>query len=192
LAPIAGYMLARSAYGGSRAREPLMFHFAMVGKWQRITPDQASAHPLFGPFGFVASLLIGLILNVAVRSGEFFLAVPAISTNAPDWASALFLVMALEVIVMNFFYMVAFVMALRNIPLFPRMLLFVWMIDIMMQLAMAQQLGQIASLPPALTAPLVALLEGNLTKVAISIAIWLPYMLLSDRVNVTYRSRVTA
>lgn len=192
LAPISGYMLARSAFSGDRARQPLMFHFSFIGKWQRISPDQASAHPLFGPVGFLASLLIGLILNVLVRSGEFFVAVPGMSMHAPDWAMALFVVMSLDVIVMNFFYMVAFVMALRNVPLFPRMLLFVWLTDIVMQMFIADQLSQIGSLPAEVIAPLVTLLEGNLTKVGISIAIWLPYMLMSDRVNVTYRSRLAA
>ena len=191
-APVSGYLLARSAFSGDRAREPLMFHFSFVGKWRRISPDQASAHPMFGPVGFLASLLLGLILNVLIRSGEFFVAVPGISMHAPDWAMTLFIVMSLDLVVMNFFYMVAFVMALRNVPLFPRMLLFVWLTDIVMQLMIADQLSQIGSLPAAVTAPLVTLLEGNLTKVAISIVVWLPYMLLSDRVNVTDRSRLAA
>lgn len=192
VAPISGYMLARSAYASERARQPLAFHMAFIGKWQRVSPDQASAHPMFGPVGFLASLLVGLILNVLVRSGEYFVAVPGMSMHAPDWAMALFFVMSLDVIVMNFFYMVAFVMALRNVPLFPRMLLFVWLTDIVMQLAIAQHLGRIDTLPAEVIAPLVTLLEGNLTKVGISIAIWLPYMLLSDRVNITYRSRLPA
>ena len=33
-------------------------------------------------------------------------------------------------------------------------------------------------------------LEGNVKKVLISMALWLPYLLLSTRVNVTYRRRV--
>jgi hypothetical protein len=37
-----------------------------------------------------------------------------------------------------------------------------------------------------------ALLEGNVKKVLISMALWLPYLLLSTRVNVTYRHRVPA
>lgn len=192
IAPIAGYLLARSVFSGDRARQPLMFHFSFVGKWQRISPDQASAHPLFGPAGFMASLLIGLILNVLVRTGEYFVAVPGMSMHTPDWGMTLFIVMSLDLIVMNFFYMIAFVMALRNIPLFPRMMLLVWLTDIAMQLLITDQISRVGSLPVEVTAPLVTLLEGNLTKVAISIAIWLPYMMLSDRVNVTYRSRLPA
>jgi hypothetical protein len=41
-------------------------------------------------------------------------------------------------------------------------------------------------------AALTALLTGNVKKVLISIAVWLPYLLLSARVNVTYRHRVPA
>lgn len=191
-APISGYLLTRSAFSGEGARKPLDFHLSFVGKWQRITPAKASAHPMFGPVGFLASLLVGLMLNVIFRSGEFFLAIPAMSLHAPDWAMTMFAIMAIDVIVMNFFYMVAFVMALRSLPLFPRMLLFVWLTDIVMQIIIADQISQIGSLPVAVVEPLVTLLEGNLQKVAISIAIWLPYLLLSDRVNVTYRSRLPA
>ena len=192
IAPIAGYVVARAVFSGDRARRPLMFHFAFVGKWRRISPDEASAHPLFGPAGFMASLLIGLILNVAVRTGEYFTAVPGMSLHTPAWGLNLFIFMSLDLIVMNFFYMIAFVMALRNVPLFPRMMLLVWLTDIAMQLVITDQISRVGSLPASVAAPLVTLLEGNLTKVAISIAIWMPYMLLSERVNVTYRSRLPA
>jgi len=191
-APIAGYLIARSAYSGKYARQRPDFHLAFIGKWQRVSADEARQHPMFGPVGFLASLLIGLMINVVIRSGEFFLAIPAMSAHAPDWAMAMFVVMALDVIVMNFFYMVAFVMALRNIPLFPRMLLFVWLTDIVMQMMIADQISRIGSLPHNVVEPLVSLLEGNLQKVAISIAVWLPYLLLSDRVNITYRWRLAA
>jgi hypothetical protein len=36
------------------------------------------------------------------------------------------------------------------------------------------------------------MLTGNVKKVLISMALWLPYLLLSTRVNVTYRHRVPA
>jgi hypothetical protein len=36
------------------------------------------------------------------------------------------------------------------------------------------------------------MLEGNLKKVLISVAIWLPCLQLSRRVNLTYRWRVPA
>ena len=34
--------------------------------------------------------------------------------------------------------------------------------------------------------------EGNVKKVLISVALWLPYLLLSTRVNVTFRHRLPA
>lgn len=192
IAPIAGLWLAMSAYSGQRARQPLDFHLSFLGKWRQMTALEAEGHPMFGPVGFLASLLVGLVLNVVVRTGEFFVAVPAMSVHAPDWALTLFFVMSADVIIMNFFYMAAFVMALRSVPLFPRMLLFVWLTDILMQLVIANQIAKVSSLPVEVVEPLVTLLEGNLTKVSISFAIWVPYLLLSERANVTYRSRLPA
>jgi hypothetical protein len=61
-----------------------------------------------------------------------------------------------------------------------------------MQLLTAQLVAGAGDLPPAVASALHNLLEGNVKKVLISIALWLPYLLLSTRVNVTYRSRVPA
>ena len=127
-----------------------------------------------------------------VRTFEFFTAIPAMSSHAPAWGQAMFAFMALDVVVTSFFYMVAFVMALRTIPLFPRMLLYAWLIDIMMQIVIARQVAAVGGVPDGVVAPLLALLEGNMTKVAISAVVWLPYLLLSERVNVTYRHRTDA
>jgi len=99
--------------------------------------------------------------------------------------------MAADVVVMNFFYMVCFVMALRTVPLFPRMLLLAWGMDIAMQLLIAQTIVGTPGVPADVTAPLHALLEGNVTKVLISAFVWLPYLILSERVNVTYRRRAS-
>ena len=101
----------------------------------------------------------------------------------------MFHLMAADVIVMSFFYMVCFVMALRSVPLFPRMLLFVWALDIAAQLIIAINIGAMADLPHFVAAPLQDLLHGNIQKVFISAFVWLPYLILSDRVNVTYRLR---
>ena len=190
-APIGGFLLARSAFSNGRERIPLAFHLSFVGRWRRIDRDEALRNPLFGPVGFLASLLIGLTLNVVVRTGEYFVAVPGMSAHAPEWGLALFAIMTFDLVGMNFFYRVAFVMALRSIPLFPRMLLFVWLSDIFMQLIIAHRLSNVG-LPGEVVAPLLTLLQGNVTKVLISIAIWLPYMMLSERVNLTYRSRLPA
>ena len=190
LAPLAGYAITRSAFWPESAHKPLDFHLSFVGKWRKVDPAEARSMELFGPAGFLASLLIGLMLNVVVRTGEYFVAIPALSLQAPDWSLALFAVMTADLVVMNFFYMVAFVMALRNVPLFPRMLLFAWLMDILMQLVIAHRMAGVDGLPAEVVAPLVQLLQGNLTKVLISVAVWMPYIILSQRVNLTYRSRV--
>ncbi|MBD3774842.1 MAG: DUF2569 domain-containing protein [Rhodobacteraceae bacterium] len=192
VAPIAGYLIATDAYGDKYSRKRLDFHLSFYGRWNKVSEDSARQDSYFGPAGFLASLLIGLLLNVVVRTGEFFLAVPAMSAHAPDWGMTLFVTMSADVVIASFFYMAAFVMALRSIPLFPRMLLFAWSIDIMMQLVIAERFAQVSDIPPGVVAPLTDLLTGNVTKVLISIVVWMPYLLLSRRVNVTYRFRTPA
>jgi hypothetical protein len=189
IAPIIGFMLARAASRSTAMNAQTHFRFALLGRWQKLAPVEAQALPAYGVFGFMASLLVGLLLNVVIRTVEFFTAVPAMGAHAPYWGRALFALMSADVVITGFLYMVAFVMALRAIPLFPRMLGFVWLLDITMQMFIAQQIGQIPGVPANVTGPLVDLLQDNITKVLISILVWLPYLLLSERVNVTYRHR---
>ena len=190
--PIAGYLIAKHAFASPDQRVQPSIRFAFWGRWRALREEEARANPAFGPVGFMASLIIGLLLNVAVRTGEFFVAVPAMNHHAPAWGETMFLVMAADVVVTNFFYMVAFVMAMRTIPLFPRMLLFAWGLDIVMQFAIAHQIMAVGGAPAMVTEPLLALLNANVTKVMIGAAIWLPYLLLSQRVNITYRHRLAA
>ena len=95
-----------------------------------------------------------------------------------------------DVVLFTSLYTVAFVAALRRVPLFPRLLLAIWIGDITMQLVTAQLVASTPGLPATVAGALHALLEGNVKKVLISVALWLPYLLLSRRVNVTYRHRV--
>jgi hypothetical protein len=53
-------------------------------------------------------------------------------------------------------------------------------------------MGGMADLPHSVGAALGGLLDGNVKKVLISVALWAPYLLLSRRVNLTYRRRVPA
>ncbi len=189
LAPVLGYMVARQASRSASFHAQARFRLPWPGKWRDLHPEEARAMPVFGAVGFMASLLVGLLLNVVIRTMEFYAAVPAMGAHAPAWGRALFSLMAADLVLTSFMYTVAFVMALRAIPLFPRMLLFVWLLDIMLQMAIARQIGQMGGVPPQVAEPLAALLDGNITKVLISILVWLPYLLLSERVNVTYRHR---
>ena len=97
----------------------------------------------------------------------------------------------LDVVVFTSLYMIAFVAALRRVPLFPRLLFAIWLGDLAMQLVTAQMVTT-THLPSASAAALQTLLMGNVKKVLISMALWLPYLLLSTRVNVTYRHRLPA
>ena len=192
VAPILGYLIARHAFVGEAAVIQPTYRLAIFGRWRRLSHAEATRRRDFGAVGFMASLLIGLLLNVVVRTFEFFTSVPAMSAHAPDWGMALFTFMAVDVVVTSFFYMAAFAMALRTIPLFPRMLLLAWMVDIFMQLVVAQRIAAVGSVPTSVAEPLITLLNGNITKVLISMLIWLPYLMLSERVNVTYRHRTEA
>ncbi len=191
-APILGFLIARDAFQASKSYIQPTFRFAIFGRWRRLESESAQANSSYGVVGFMVSLLIGLLLNVVFRTGEYFLAVPAMNGHAPEWGQAMFLMMTADVIIMNFLYMACFIMALRKIPLFPRMLLFVWGADIVMQLAVANQIAMAGNIPPTVVEPLVTLLNGNITKVLISAGVWLPYLILSERVNVTYRHRTAA
>jgi hypothetical protein len=117
---------------------------------------------------------------------------PPLAGHAPVWLSTLHFAMTLDVVLFGSLYMIAFVAALRRVPLFPRLLVAIWLADLAMQLVTAQLVAASPDLPSGVAAALTALLTGNVKKVLISIAVWLPYLLLSARVNVTYRHRVPA
>jgi hypothetical protein len=51
---------------------------------------------------------------------------------------------------------------------------------------------EMGDLPPRVVTALEPLLSGNLQKVLISVGLWAPYLLLSKRVNLTFRHRVPA
>ena len=192
IGPVAGLQLALRAFPNGLMTARPALHLACYGRWRRVSLLDARSDPHFGPAGFMASMLVGLLLNVVVRSLEFMVAVPALSSAAPLWGQQLFHVMAADVVVMGFFYMVCFAMALRSVPYFPKMLLFVWCLDILVQLLIAHTISPMAGLPDSVAGSLRDLLLGNITKVMISAFVWLPYLILSDRVNITYRQRIRA
>ena len=191
LSPILGFLVGRDAFRGKARLRHRQFRFARIGKWKSLDVREAMRHPSFGPVGFMASLVIGMLLNVVLRTIEFAISVPALSTAAPEWGFRLFWLIAADTAIMSFFYGVCFIMALRSVPLFPKMLLFVWIIDIMSQLTIAQWITGYA-IPGVVAAPLESLLSGNIHKVLISMTIWLPYLILGERVNVTFRHRIPA
>ncbi len=165
---------------------------ARFGSWRSLNALSVRDHPAFGPVGIMASLLLGMLLNVPIRTAEFMAAVPAMTGSAPTWGQMIYFAMATDLIAMNFLYTLCFFMALRRNPFFPRMLLLTWGLDLASQVLVANYVGSAPYLPAGVAASIAPLLESNLKKAAISMIIWLPYLLLSERVNVTYRWRQPA
>jgi len=165
---------------------------ARAGTWRPVSRDEAQRHPLYGSSGIMVSLLVGMLLNVPVRALEYLASLPALAGNVPQWLSTLRFAMTLDVVLLTSLYTIAFVAALRRVPLFPRLLVTVWAIDIMMQLGIARMVAGTQGLPAPVADALHTLLDGNVKKVLISVCLWLPYLLMSKRVNVTFRHRVEA
>ncbi len=192
LAPVASMLLALRWFAdGDRQSQP-HFRLAIIGRWRTVERSVAQRHALYGAGGVMVSLLVGMLINVPFRAIEYLGAMPAISGTVPPWLSVLHTMMTLDVVLMTSLYSVAFVAALRHVPLFPRLLVAIWGLDLAMQLITAELVAGTPGLPAAVADALHSLLDGNIKKVLISIGLWLPYLLLSRRVNLTYRSRVAA
>ena len=189
LAPFVTTLLALRWFRDGAAMAQPATRLALVGKWRTVSPGEARRHPLYGTSGIMVSLLVGMMLNVPLRALEYVAVMPPVPSTSAQWLLTLRFAMTLDVVLFSSLYMVAFVAALRRLPLFPRLLAAVWMIDLAMQLGIAVMVGREA-LPAGVAESLGNLLTGNMKKVLISVALWLPYLLLSKRVNVTYRLRV--
>lgn len=190
-APVAATLLALRWFADGHLQPQPTTRLARFGRWSHVSRSEAELHPLYGAGGFMVSLAVGIMLNVPVRAAEYLAAMPPIPAAPPRWLSVLHFAMTFDVVVFTSLYMVAFVAAIRRVPLFPRLLLAIWIGDLLMQVATAQMVTA-TSLPMGVATALHTLLTGNVKKVLISAALWLPYLLLSTRVNVTYRHRVPA
>jgi len=190
LAPFASTLLAlRWFANGERLPQPAV-RLARAGRWREVDRSEAQRHQLYGSSGIMVSLLVGMMLNVPVRAAEYLVAMPPLSPAPPAWFSALHFAMTFDAVLFGSLYMVAFVAALRRVPLFPRLLVAIWVADLAMQLITAELVVRAGGLPVPVASALHSLLNGNVLKVLISMALWLPYLMLSKRVNITYRSRV--
>jgi hypothetical protein len=190
--PFASTVLALRWFKDGHLQPQPATRLARAGRWRAVDRAEAQQHPLYGSGGIMVSLLVGLMLNVPVRAAEYLAVIPPVPSVAPHWFSTLHFAMTLDVVLFSGLYMIAFVAALRRVPLFPRLLLAIWVGDIAMQLVTAEVAVAAGPLPAGVSSGLHSLLDGNITKVLISMALWLPYLLLSTRVNVTYRHRIPA
>jgi hypothetical protein len=192
IAPFASMVLALRWFADADSLPQPTTRLAVLGRWRSVTKAEARTDPLYGTTGIMVSLVVGMLLNVPVRAAEYLAAVPAISGAVPPWLSTLHMLMTLDVVLLSSLYAIAFVAALRRVPLFPRLLVAIWIFDVLMQLSIAKFTVAQGGLPPTVAGALHTLLDGNVTKVLISAGLWLPYLFLSKRVNVTYRHRVPA
>lgn len=190
IAPVASIVLAMRWFAEADQQPQPALRLALAGKWRNVSLPEARAHRLYGTSGIMVSLLIGMLLNVPVRAAEYLTAIPPIASSVPQWLSTLQVAMTFDVVVFTSLYSIAFVSALRRAPIFPRLLVAIWIGDILMQLGIATVVAAAPNLPADVAQALHTLLYGNIQKVMISVGLWLPYLLLSTRVNVTYRRRV--
>lgn len=191
-APVVSTMLAlRWFKDGDRQPQPVT-RLAVIGRWRTVTRFEAMRAPFYGTSGIMTSLLVGMMLNVPVRAAEYFVSMPPLPLGAPRWLSTLDFALTFDVVLFGSLYMIAFVAALRRAPLFPRLLIAIWGADLLMQLVTARLVAEAGGVPPAVANALLHVLDGNVKKVLISAALWLPYLLLSKRVNATYRQRIPA
>jgi hypothetical protein len=191
-APVVSMILAfRWFRDGASIPQPKT-RLARLGSWRSVSLAEARNMPLYGVTGIMASLLVGMLMNVPVRGLEFLAAMPAWRASAPDWFVPLFGLMLADVVLLSSLYCIAFVAALRRVPLFPRLLVAVWAIDMLMQITISRVMIADGALLATVAEALHNFLEGNMKKVLISFSLWMPYLLLSKRVNVTFRNRVPA
>ncbi len=190
LAPVLSLMLALQWFARGECMAQPAVRLPQLGRWRGVSIAEARAHRLFGADGLMVSLLFGILFNIPFRAVEYVGAMPAIAGDMPPWLAVLRFVMTADLVLMTSFYAIVFGAALRRAPIFPRLLAIVWIADLAMQVIIAQVVAAEPTLPAKVGEALGSLLETNVNKLAISVALWLPYLLLSTRVNVTYRRRV--
>lgn len=156
----------------------------------RVAPSVIARHPLYGAGGLMLSLLLSLTAAIAVRGLSFLTAIPAAGSASSAWLDTLHSWLTVDATVACSLYALAFAAGLRRSGHFPALLASAWAIDLAMQVIMTGA-ARGMMLPPEVGTAFKLLLHGNLTRVLVSVGIWMPYLLLSERVAVTYRHDLT-
>ena len=165
---------------------------ARLGRWRQLDNLSARDFQQYGTAGLLTMLLGGLLLNVPVRAAEFLVAMPIPRPDAPSWYLTFYGLMLIDLALLCSCYAGLVGLAVRKVPHFPRLLVATWLLDIAAQLVIGGTMAVVSNVPASVMGQLPTLLHGNIEKVGISVAIWLPYLLLSQRVNLTFRHRIPA
>jgi len=164
----------------------LALHLGLSRLGGRIAPAAIARHPSYGAGGLMLSLLLALAATAILRGASFLTAIPAAGSQSSPWLDSLHGWLTADATIACSLYAVAFAAGLRRSAHFPALLASAWAIDLAMQLVMGSA-AETMMLPPAVGEAFARLLHGNLTRLLVSIAIWLPYLVMSERVAVTYR-----
>jgi len=165
---------------------------ARLGRWRQLDNLSAREFQQYGTAGLLTMLLGGLLLNVPLRAAEFLVAMPIPRPDAPGWYLTFYGLMLIDLALLCSCYAGLVGLAIRKVPHFPRLLVATWLLDITAQLAIGATMAAVSHVPAPVMHQLPTLLNGNIEKVGISVTIWLPYLLLSQRVNLTFRHRIPA
>lgn len=155
----------------------------------RVAPPVIARHPLYGAGGLMLSLLLAIAAATVLRGMSFLFALPAAGAGSSAWLDTLHGWLTADATLACTLYALAFAAGLRRSGHFPALLAAAWGIDLAMQLVMAGNAGDML-LPAPVADAFQLLLRGNLTRVLVSIGIWLPYLVMSQRVAVTYRHQL--
>src|SRR3546814_8888764 len=89
-APVGSLLLGLKLFPAGRIHAQPAFRLAQVGRWRKVDCLKAREMSQFGLYGVMASLLVGIALNVPVRTLEFLGSIPALGSYSPPWFVGLY------------------------------------------------------------------------------------------------------
>lgn len=190
IAPVFALRATLDYFRGDALRAQPAMRLARFGRWRELNPVDCRTEAGYGTGGIMAILLAGLLLNIPVRAVEFVTAMPLPRVGMPDWHGLLYSLMLADLVLLSTCYAVLVGLAVRRVPMFPRLLVMVWALDVLFQANIATVSILYLDVPKPVADALSGLVQGNIQKVLISAIVWTPYLLLSRRVNLTFRRRV--
>ena len=164
LAPFASTLVALRWFSNGHLYSQPMTRLARVGRWRSLTFAEARVHPLYGTSGIMVSLLVGMMLNVPSARRNIWRPCRRCPRRRRIGCRCCTSSMTFDVVVFTSLYMIAFVAALRRVPLFPRLLLAIWLGDLPCSWSTAQMVACDRPVPQTSLTALQAVLTGNVKE----------------------------